>query len=187
MPQLNDLNRPTRSAAPMAPQPAARPLLGVARSDVTFGQLFRRYDNNGRLGEKLYGSIGNNGRFYSINMGNGEIAAADDGSARVKVVGTFTINASVASKSSAQPSTRGRLTTNDLFRVKGGKKIMANLGRLNDGRYVSLNMASHDYVISARSVPSSSYAHELATTKWSNKKVEKVGTYSIDFRETARA
>lgn len=162
MPQINNLNAP-KAAAPR------KPLLGVAREDVTFGQVFKRYNSSNVLGDKAYGSIGNNGRMYSINLDNGEVAAADDGSARVKVVGSFVVNGTVNPKGSATPNTRGRLATTAMFKVKGGKKMYANLGQLNDGRFISLNPQSHDYVVSK--------------TGRSNKSVVQIGTYSIDWKQ----
>lgn len=161
--------------APMAPQPAARPLLGVARSTVTWGQVFRRYNADGTLGDKKYAAVGKNGRFYSINIGNAEVAAADDGDARVKVIGSWKLNMDVGSKAAAIPTTRRHVNTESLFTVKGGKRIYANLGRLRDGKYIALNPASQDY----------SLAPMRGSADKSNKNVVVVGSYDLSFKLNA--
>lgn len=158
-------------AAPMAPKPAPRVLLGVARQDVTFGQVFRRYNNDGTLGDKKYGAIGKNGRFYSINLVTGEVAAADDGSMRVKVVGSYVTNIKRWAASKTVAGTRARLHDEAVFRVKGGKKLYANLGRLNDGRYIGINTQSADYALAPLVAGHGDKG---------NKRVEQVGTFSID-------
>lgn len=136
--------------APMAPRPAARPLLGVARSSVTWGQVFRRYNADGTLGDKTYAAVGKNGRFYSINLSSADVAAADDGEARVKVVGSWDLTVKVGAKSANTNTRRDRVNDESIYKVKGGAKMYANLGKLRDGRFISLNVQSQDYALGGK-------------------------------------
>lgn len=174
MPRIFDGARP----APVAytPTPVRTPVVlpGIARSDVKPGDVFRVYTNTsgaGSLGSALYGAVGKNGKLYSMNMSSGEVASTANPETRVKVVGSYKLIQTLDAVRNHRNTVRAGMTTDDLFKVKGGKKLYANLGRLNDGRFIAINVQSRDHAVT-----------KLNDWRAGNKNVTKVGTYHVEMK-----
>lgn len=144
------------------PKPAdvAIKLLGTARETMKPGDVFQKYVQKNTLGTKVYLALGHNGRMLSLNLKNGEVAFSTKPQGRVKVIGSGSINANLGRE---VDMTRANLAVGDVFKLKGGKKRFFNLGRLSDGRYISVNESGTDYAIGRNSA----------------KAVTKVGVWSV--------
>lgn len=176
-------NATRRPAAPVyrptPPRPApARRLPGIARSEVQQGQLFRKlHSDTGRpLSTALYGAVGMNGKLFSIRIDNGDgtsgaAASSKNPDGRVEVVGTYSFKAEFLPQSEHRVTARDQLPDNAIFRVKTGgngwgKKQILNLGKLDDGTFLGVNLAkwpSQDHVRGRRA----------------NKTCVMIGTYTL--------
>jgi hypothetical protein len=144
----------TTSAAPSS----------VGRDTLKTGQIFRNVLRDGKTGKKLLGHIGYNGKAVSLNLQNGDVATSANQTRRVVPVGTFSIETEFSAVADRAEASRSALSTNDLFQVKeDGGAVYANLGRLNSGDYIALNLTSMDYAV----------GHNAS------KRVTKVGSYRL--------
>lgn len=122
------------------------------RADVGAGLLFRLVKDDGSHGDKTYASIGRNGRFYSINVATGALAATDNGDKRVAVVGSYKWDATVITDPNKRVrTTRGAVADGDIFVVgrdaadpKGTVAYLA-IGKNNAGKFLAVNLTSGDY------------------------------------------
>lgn len=142
----------------------AKAPVGTRRDMVKYGQTFKIVKKDGTLGDNTYGVISQNGKFYSINLDTGELASTRNGAKPVKVTGKYTIKISMLQNGDRRPSTRGRLRDNELFVVKGGKSVYANLGVTAERKHIALNLGNENH----------------AVTTNSGKNVVVVGTYTIE-------
>lgn len=142
-------------------------LTPVRRDAVKAGEIFQVL-LKGVPGRNHYGALGHNGKSFSINLGNGELASTGKMDKKVVVVGKFSVKTS-ALDLAGKETTRGALKNNAVFRAKGeGKEsIYLNLGKLTDGKAVSINMAKP-------------FGEDYASTSALAKGVVQVGTWSID-------
>jgi len=122
----------------------------ILRNQVKPGDIFAKV-LNGRLGEERYGSVGMNGKLYSINMKTGAVAASKNPTGETYVTGSYSLSAERWPTSRHQSTTRSQLRDGALFvvanKVKNdyaGKKMYAHLERLNDNSYLSINVVSGD-------------------------------------------
>lgn len=122
---------------------------GIARGTVKPGQLFQLVKKDGSLGRTIYGALGNNGRNYSVNMTSGQLASTAKPQKKVSVVGKFAVGVTYCGNVA---TTRGAVTSGDIFKVKGKDTAYLALGRLTDGRWASLNMndpLNEDYAVTS--------------------------------------
>jgi hypothetical protein len=124
------------------------------REDVGAGLMFRLIKKDGSHGEKTYASIGRNGRFYSINVANGALAATDNGDKPVAVVGKYKWEATVITDPARRvTTTRGAVNDGDIFVIgrdaaePAGKISYLAIGRNNAGKFLAVNLASGDYAV----------------------------------------
>lgn len=122
----------------------------VARSAVLTGQVFRVMIK-GVMGKKTYIALGHNGKSFSINTANGELASTSKKDKAVTVVGKAIFRTQPFDPlAQGRVATRGTLGNSDVFKVNGGEKTYLNLGKLKDGRYVSVNAGKamgEDYAV----------------------------------------
>src|SRR5688572_6766895 len=112
----------------------------VARSAVKTGELFQLVKKDGSLGSKTYVHVGRNGRDYSFNIDNGELASTKSTAKRVTVVGKAHIETNYfRSQSQWVEKLRRDVRSGEIFQVKGGDARYAGMGSLNDGRFASKN------------------------------------------------
>ena len=138
----------------------------VARKDVKPGQVFALVKRDGSLSDKHYLAIGNNGKFMSVNLGNGELASTDNGTSRVAVVGKGQLH--VTHSHEHHETTRRALRGNEVFRAKGNgrESSYAALGRLTNGKWASLNL-------------NDPFDRDYAVTDNGDRRVVVLGTYEI--------
>lgn len=122
------------------------------RSEVGAGLLFRHMKRDGSHGEKTYASIGRNGRFYSINVATGALAATDNGDGNVAVVGSYKWDVSVVTDPAKRVrKTRGEVADGEIFVIgrdaadPAGKISYLAIGKNNAGKFLAVNLASGDY------------------------------------------
>ena len=123
----------------------------TTRSNVPVGAIFGINVGDGRIGQKRYGAVGQNGKFASVNMANGNLAFTPVGGAgkKVIVVGSYDIKANLLPPSQHKKMARSKVTDDMLFTIAEGNNIYAHLGKNRDGDYVSLNLRSRDYAVGA--------------------------------------
>lgn len=128
------------------------------RADVGAGLMFRLIKKDGSHGDKTYASIGRNGRFYSINVANGALAATDNGDKNVAVVGKYKWEATVITDPARRvTTTRGAVADGDIFVIgrdaaePAGKISYLAIGRNNAGKFLAVNLASGDYAVTEKS------------------------------------
>lgn len=123
----------------------------TTRAKVPVGAIFGINVGDGRLGQKRYGAIGQNGKFASINMANGNLAftSVSGASKKVIVVGSYDIKANLLPPSQHNKMARARVTDAMLFTIAEGNNVYAHLGKNRDGDCVSLNLRSRDYAVGA--------------------------------------
>lgn len=112
----------------------------IARRDVKTGQVFQLVRKDGSFGDKLYAALGHNGKWFSVNLGNGELSSTDNGASKVAVVGKISISTKLFHTDERRETTRAGVKTHELFRSKTGSKTYAHMGTLSDGRFASVNM-----------------------------------------------
>lgn len=125
----------------------------LARSEVAPGEVFILVKKDGSKGKKLYGALGNNGKFYSVNLETGALASAKNLSKMVAVVGYFSIERTDANPADHVDTTRGEVKSGQLFRSTTGVETYLAMGKLSDGRRMSINMAdpyNEDYAVSSK-------------------------------------
>lgn len=115
----------------------------IRRDAVKPSQVFQKVVDakTGKLGNKLYGAIGRNGKLFSLDLESGELASTSKGASLVVVVGKFVIQTKDYALADQRRTTREQVATNEVFKVKGGSEKYANMGTLTDGRDASLNLA----------------------------------------------
>ena len=124
------------------------------RSEVGAGLMFRLVKKDGSHGDHTYASIGRNGRFYSINVSSGALAATDNGDKRVAVVGKYKWEATVITDPARRtPKNRGDVADGEIFVIgsnpadPAGKISYLAIGRNNAGKFLAVNLASGDYAV----------------------------------------
>lgn len=110
------------------------------RDTLKPGTVFRAYLKSGP-GRNIYVSLGSNGRAYSVNLGNGELASTSKTTKKVYIAGKAQIQASYWPHSDRTETTRGAVRSGQLFVVKGHETVYMHLGSLNDGRFCSVNLS----------------------------------------------
>lgn len=140
-----------------------RAAVGTRRDAVSAGQVFRLVKQDGTLGDKTYGAISRNGKHYSINLVSGELASTRSGDKRVKVVGSFKINQQMLLNGQRRQTTRGQVKDNEMFVVKGGRNVYANLGTTAERKFISLNLGNENHAVTTKAA----------------KRVVVIGTYTI--------
>lgn len=125
---------------------------GMTRNDVQPGQLFKMIGRNGRDLKRTYAAIANNGRWYSVIVDAdkaGALASTAKGTKKVRVVGSFSYSLKRFNPTDFVEKRRDQVQEGELFIVNGedNKTMYGNLGRLNDGRWASLNMTNSNYAV----------------------------------------
>jgi len=120
----------------------------TTRGRLTPGQLFAKVIE-GKVSTKGYAALGKNGKFYSINLANGELASATKPDAAVAVIGKFTWELSRVPAGAVRTCRRDQVKNGELFIVRGGNNLYGHLGRLANGSYKGVNIASGDTTITA--------------------------------------
>ncbi len=139
----------------------------VARSEVKTGDIFQLVKKDGSLGEKTYVHVGHNGRDYSFNIANGELASTKTPAKRVTVVGKAQIETNYfKSQSQWVWKLRRDVKSGEIFQVKGGDSRYAGMGNLKDGRLASKNLNN----------PSDD---DYAVTENGNSRVQVIGTWEL--------
>lgn len=143
--------------------------VALTRGDVKPGALFKMIGRNGRDLKRTYAAIANNGRCYSVIVDAdkaGALASTANARKKVRVVGSFSYTLKRFNETDFQEKARSAVKEGELFIVngEGNKTMYGNLGRLNDGRWASLNMTNSNY----------------AVTDNGASRVTVVGTYGID-------
>ena len=120
----------------------------TTRDKVQVGAIFATNVGNGP-GSSRYGAIGQNGKFASVNMANGNLAFTPTDKAKKKVVimGSYDIIATLLPPSQHKKVARSRVADSMLFTVAKGGNVYAHLGTNRDNDYVSLNLRSRDYAV----------------------------------------
>jgi hypothetical protein len=141
-------------------------MAGVRRDAVQPGQVFELLKREGGHGTKKYLAIGNNGKFFSLNTANGELASTDDGAKRVALVGKGKFSVTYLPPAQQTTTTRRNVRNNQVFKAAGKDRenSYAAVGRLSDGRWASLNL--HD-----------PFDSDYAVTENGDRKVVIIGTY----------
>lgn len=128
--------------------------LRMTRQEVPNGKVFRLIKTNGRPGRKRFGALGHNGRFFSINLDSGALAASEGKSAtrQVEVVGTFHYALDRYPNAENDPNqvkTRKDVKPGEVFNVTGDthKSAYLHLDHLNNGKWMSLNIGTDDYAL----------------------------------------
>lgn len=142
-------------------------LTSVRRDAVKAGEIFQVLIK-GAVGRNYYGALGHNGKSFSINLANGELASTQNMDKAVVVVGKFSIKTS-ALDLSGKETTRGALKNDAVFRK--GETNYLNLGRLSSGKLVSINMAKP-------------FGEDYAASSKPDGKCVQVGTWSIEAQIT---
>lgn len=140
--------------------------VAVRRDAVKTGQAFRLKNKDGSLGEKVYGHVGRNGKNYSINLESGEVSSSANDAKQVVVVGKFSLTQHRFASGQEIKTTREGVQDNQVFRAKGGSTLYANMGKLKDGRFASINLSDWRN-------------DNYAVTNVDDRNVEVVGNYSI--------
>jgi hypothetical protein len=139
----------------------------VARSAVKTGDIFQLVKKDGSLGSKTYVHVGRNGRDYSFNIENGELASTKNPSKRVTVVGKAQIETNYfKSQSQWVEKLRRDVRSGEIFQVKGGDSRYAGMGRLTNGSFASKNLND----------PSDD---DYAVTDNGNSRVQVIGTWEL--------
>jgi len=120
----------------------------TSRGRLTPGQLFAKVID-GKVSTQNYAALGKNGKFYSINLANGELASATNPDAAVAVTGKFTWALTRVPSGAVRTCRRDAIKNGELFIVRGGNNLYGHLGRLSDGSYKGVNIASGDTTITA--------------------------------------
>ena len=122
----------------------------TTRSNVPVGAIFG-INVGGSVGQKRYGAIGQNGKFASINMANGNLAFTSESQSgkKVIVVGSYDIKANLLPPSQHKKMARSKVADDMLFTIAEGNNVYAHLGTNRDGDCVSLNLRSRDYAVGA--------------------------------------
>lgn len=137
------------------------------RAQVKPGQVFVVKGRNNTWGNTKYACLDSNGRFYSLKItddGDMSLAATDNGDSSVKIVGKWKLNATILKNGDRRETIRGQVNDGELFVVKGGKKVYAHVGSLNDGRLFSMVLDSDNHGV----------------TDNTRSKVTVIGSYTID-------
>lgn len=123
----------------------------TTRDKVPVGAIFAINVGQGRAGQKRYGAIGENGKFASVNMANGNLAFTPTGQASKKVIvmGSYDIHATFLPPRQHKRMDRNKVTDSMLFTVDKGGNVYAHLGKNREGGCVSLNLRSRDYAVGA--------------------------------------
>ncbi len=121
----------------------------TTRRMVKSGEVFSVRKEGGRSGAKSYAAIGSNGKYASVNIATGAISFSPigRGDKRVKVTGTYNVEATFVAGTDQATAKRSALVTGDLFTIDKGSNIYMHLGKNREGKYVSLNLRSHDYAL----------------------------------------
>jgi len=121
------------------------------RRMVKSGEIFsvRKDGGSGRTGGKSYAALGTNGKYASVNLDNGAISFTPigRGDKRVKVTGTYNVEATFVADNDKSKAKRSMTVQGDLFTINKGSNIYMHLGKNREGKYVSLNLRSHDYAL----------------------------------------
>ncbi len=127
------------------------PTKRTTRDKVPVGAVFAINVGDGRAGSKRYGAIGQDGKFASVNMANGNLAFTLRGRANKKVIvmGSYDITATFSPPSQHKKMARSRVADNMLFIIAEGNNVYAHLGKNRNGDFVSLNLRSRDYAVGA--------------------------------------
>ncbi len=121
----------------------------TTRQMVKSGEVFSVRKEGGVRGAKSYAALGANGKYASVNIGTGAISFSPigRGDKRVRVTGTYNVDATFVAGTEQAVASRSSLMQGDLFTVDKGSNIYMHLGRNREGKYVSLNLRSHDYAL----------------------------------------
>ena len=119
----------------------------VARSSVKAGKIFQAKGQS-----KQYASVGHDGKYYSVNLANGELASSANGGKAVSIIGSFTYTLSGSLNpdcGSRRKVRRSSLKNGEIFHMPGGKILYGNLGKLSTGRWLAINLASGNHAVSS--------------------------------------
>jgi hypothetical protein len=127
------------------------------RADVGAGLLFRLIKSGNVQGDKTYASIGRNGRFYSINIATGALAATDNGDKNVAIVGSYKWDVTVITDPAKRVNkTRGDVDDGEVFVIgrnaaePAGTIAYLAIGKNNAGKFLAVNLTSGDYAVTPK-------------------------------------
>lgn len=111
----------------------------LTREDVKPGQIFAVIGKKSK--SKMYANIGKNGRLYSINLQNGELASTAKGDSKVNIVGKFTYGMKL-NYDASRVTIRAEVRPGEVFRIRGGEELYAHQGRctLDKDGYLSTHL-----------------------------------------------
>lgn len=118
-------------------------LPGVRRDRVKPGAVFSHVMRDGKPGKKLFVAIGNNGKFYSLNISNGrcaKLASTGNGHKTVTLVGKANLETTRFGRYDRRDTVRSGVKSGQLFKHYGSDVVYLALGTLRDGRFASINM-----------------------------------------------
>lgn len=136
------------------------------RRDVKAGQIFAVRGRDGKLGRN-FANVGHNGRYYSVNLENGELASTRKGETPVTITGKwqFVINRKPA-PGVVRTCKRSEVRSGEVFHVNGKDTLYAHMG--------SITRAMEGYL----SVPIARTENH-AVTRNGNSTVHVIGTFVI--------
>lgn len=115
----------------------------MPRGDVAQGMVFAVKNRDGRLGTK-YAAIGANGRLYSVNLTNGELASSANRNSSITLLGKWKFD--VTKTRYGRTCLRREVRPGEVFVVKGGEKEYAHMGRVHRDRqgWLSIPLANQE-------------------------------------------
>jgi hypothetical protein len=120
---------------------------GTTRADVAVGTVFQVRNRSGAQGTKTYAAIGSNGKNFSIDLANGQLASTKKADRQVKTVGSFHYELTV-NPTSQDVRKRSQVKEGEVFHVKGGTKLYGHAGMATNGeprpRYIGVTFDTMD-------------------------------------------
>src|SRR5258708_26917613 len=117
----------------------------MPRGDVAQGMVFAVKNRDGGLGKVKYAAIGANGRLYSINLTNGELASSANRDSTTTILGKWKFDVTKCRRAQ-RDCTRREVRPGEVFVVKGGEKEYAHMGRVHRDRqgWLSIPLANQE-------------------------------------------
>lgn len=115
------------------------------RGEVKPGEVFQVLDKQGRAQRGRYAHLGTNGKKYSVNLGNGNMASTKNAKSRVTIVGKFDYDVKRYPQAQVRNTTRDAVRDNEVFVVGDDPAAMyLHVDRKRDGSWFSVNLVSGD-------------------------------------------